>query len=59
MGGLHNGVSPLKMTQAYSVFANGGKFNEAHMVRTIMDSKGKVVYTHPSESRQVISQRTA
>ncbi len=59
LGGLHNGVSPLKMTQAYSVFANGGKFNEAHMVRTIMDSKGKVVYTHPSESRQVISQRTA
>jgi len=59
LGGLHNGVSPLKMTQAYGVFANGGKFNEAHMVRTIMDSKGKVVYSHLSESRQVISQRTA
>jgi penicillin-binding protein 2A len=59
LGGLHNGVSPLKMTQAYGVFANGGKFNEAHMVRSVMDSKGKVVYTHPSESRQVISQRTA
>ncbi|HEY4429920.1 MAG TPA: PBP1A family penicillin-binding protein [Paenibacillus sp.] len=59
LGGLHNGVSPLKMTQAYGVFANGGKFNEAHMVRMVMDSKGKVVYTHPSESHQVISQRTA
>ncbi|MEK3985209.1 PBP1A family penicillin-binding protein [Paenibacillus sp. FSL K6-3166] len=59
LGGLHNGVSPLKMTQAYGVFANGGKLNEAHMVRTIMDSKGKVVYSHLSESRQVISQRTA
>lgn len=59
LGGLHNGISPLKMTQAYGVFANGGKFNEAHMVRSITDAKGKVVYKHPSESRQVISQRTA
>jgi penicillin-binding protein 2A len=59
LGGLRNGVSPLKMAQAYSVFANGGKFNKAHMVRTIMDSKGKVMYTHRSESRQVILPRTA
>ncbi|WP_248549041.1 transglycosylase domain-containing protein [Paenibacillus odorifer] len=59
LGGLHNGVSPLKMAQAYSVFASGGKFNAAHMVRSITDSKGKVLYTHPSESRQVISPRTA
>lgn len=59
LGGLHNGVSPLKMTQAYSVFANGGLFKEAHMVRTIMDSKGNVLYSHLSETRQVISPRTA
>lgn len=59
LGGLHNGVSPLKMAQAYSVFASGGKFNAAHMVRSITDSKGKVLYTHPSESRQVISPLTA
>lgn len=59
LGGLHNGVSPLKMAQAYSVFANGGKFNEAHTVRMIMNSKGKVLYTHLPESRQVISSRTA
>ncbi|WP_375104149.1 transglycosylase domain-containing protein [Paenibacillus sp. RS8] len=59
LGGLHKGVSPLKMTQAYGVFANGGKFNEAHMVRSITDAGGKVVYTHPTVSRQVISQRTA
>lgn len=59
LGGLHNGVSPLKMTQAYSVFANGGLFKEAHMVRTIKDSKGNVLYSHLSETRQAISPRTA
>ena len=46
LGGLHEGVSPLRMAQAYSVFANGGKFNEAHMVRRISDSKGNVLYSN-------------
>lgn len=59
LGGLHNGVSPLKMAQAYSVFANRGQFNTAHLVRSIVDSKGKVVYTHRSESRQVMLPQNA
>jgi len=59
LGGLHSGVSPLKMAQAYSVFANAGKFNEAHMVRIVKDSQGRVVYTHSSEQIQVISERTS
>lgn len=59
LGGLHSGVSPLKMTQAYSVFANAGKFNEAHMVRIVKDSQGRIVYTHSAEQLQVISERTS
>lgn len=59
LGGLHSGVSPLKMAQAYSVFANDGKFNDAHIVRMVKDSKGSVVYTYASEHRQVISLRTS
>ncbi|MEI0739096.1 hypothetical protein VQ056_24965 [Paenibacillus sp. JTLBN-2024] len=40
LGGLHAESPHLKMAQAYSVFASGGVFREAHMVRRIQDSKG-------------------
>ncbi|MCJ8012669.1 PBP1A family penicillin-binding protein [Paenibacillus sp. KQZ6P-2] len=59
LGGVHTGVSPLKMAQAYSVFASGGFFREAHMVRQIKDSKGRVLYSHHSNERQAISPLTA
>ncbi|KWX75797.1 transglycosylase domain-containing protein [Paenibacillus jilunlii] len=59
LGGLHTGVSPLKMAQAYSVFASGGTFLEAHTVRSITDAEGKRLYTYSPIQRQVISQRTA
>ncbi|WP_019911986.1 transglycosylase domain-containing protein [Paenibacillus sp. HW567] len=59
LGGLHQGVSPLKMAQAYSVFANGGVFNKAHTVRSITNSQGRVIYKHDAKPRQVISRRTA
>ncbi|WP_256718251.1 transglycosylase domain-containing protein [Paenibacillus borealis] len=59
LGGLHNGVSPLKMAQAYSVFASGGMFNEAHTISSITNAHGRVLYKHVSSQRQVISARTA
>ncbi|MBT2290247.1 PBP1A family penicillin-binding protein [Paenibacillus albidus] len=59
LGGLHTGFSPLKMAQAYSVFANRGILNEAHMVRSIRDNQGRVLYTHVSLPQQVISLNTA
>ncbi|MDR9857974.1 PBP1A family penicillin-binding protein [Paenibacillus sp. VCA1] len=59
LGGLHAGISPLKMAQAYNVFASGGVFREAHMVRLIKDSKGKVVYEYVPRQRQAISPATA
>lgn len=59
LGSVHLGVSPLRMAQAYSVFANGGIFNEAHMVRRITDAQGKDLYVHVSKPRQVISPHTA
>ncbi|HBU80252.1 MAG TPA: PBP1A family penicillin-binding protein [Paenibacillus sp.] len=59
LGGLHKGVSPLKMAQAYSVFANNGKFNTAHLIRGITDSRGRAIYTFKPENKQVISTSTA
>lgn len=59
LGGLHKGVSPLKMAQAYTVFANGGKFNTAHLIRDITDAQGRKVYEYRPENKSVISSRTA
>jgi len=59
LGGLHKGVSPLKMAQAYSVFANNGNFNTAHLIREIKDSRGRTIYAFKPENKQVISTSTA
>ncbi|ASA24412.1 transglycosylase domain-containing protein [Paenibacillus donghaensis] len=59
LGGLHSGVSPLSMTQAYSVFASGGVYQEAHLVRRVTDKQGRTVYEHQSKRKQVVSQATA
>ncbi|WP_145947947.1 transglycosylase domain-containing protein [Paenibacillus sp. Y412MC10] len=59
LGGVHSGVSPLKMAQAYSVFASGGIYRDAHLVRQVTDSKGRVLYAYRPDERQVISHSTA
>ncbi|WP_338592379.1 PBP1A family penicillin-binding protein [Paenibacillus sp. Y5S-9] len=59
LGGVYQGVSPMKMAQAYTVFANNGKLNTAHLIREITDSRGRTIYAHKSENKQVISSSTA
>ncbi|AIQ14718.1 transglycosylase domain-containing protein [Paenibacillus durus] len=59
LGGLHKGVSPLKLAQAYSVFASGGYYREAFTVRRITDRHGILLYEHAPAASRVISARTA
>ncbi|NUU78750.1 transglycosylase domain-containing protein [Paenibacillus xylanilyticus] len=59
LGGVHKGISPLKMAQAYSVFANDGKYNTAHLIREITDADGQIIYAHKPENKQVIASSTA
>ncbi|MET1171195.1 transglycosylase domain-containing protein [Paenibacillus amylolyticus] len=59
LGGVHQGVSPMKMAQAYTVFANHGQLNTAHLIREITDSQGRTIFAHKSENKQVISSSTA
>ena len=59
LGGVHTGVSPLKMAQAYSVFANDGRFNTAHLIREIRDANGRIIYAYRPENKQVITSNTA
>ena len=54
------GVTPLQMTAAMAVIANGGKLVTPRIVKSITESNGKTVTTFsPIVLRQVISSQTA
>ncbi|HVW31367.1 MAG TPA: transglycosylase domain-containing protein, partial [Acidimicrobiia bacterium] len=53
LGGLDRGVSPLSMAAAYATFAAGGVYAEPYGIRTITDSRGRMVYEHRTERRRV------
>ncbi|CAM4073684.1 transglycosylase domain-containing protein [Saccharibacillus endophyticus] len=61
LGGLHEGVSPLQLAQAYSVIANGGTFRSAHFVRSVTDAQGQEIYRFDpeAESRPAMSAWTS
>lgn len=55
LGGMHNGVSPLKMAEAYSVFPNGGKRSDGHLITKIVGPTGNVIAKHDGTSTRVTS----
>ncbi|WP_308635978.1 transglycosylase domain-containing protein [Paenibacillus silvisoli] len=59
LGGLHEGVSPLQIAQAYNVFANHGRYNEAHAIRSIKDRKGRIIYASKPANREAMSAQAA
>ena len=59
LGGLTTGISPLTMASAYTVFANDGKKVDAHFVREIVDSTGKVVASAKPETKTVTTKAVA
>lgn len=59
IGGLTKGVTVEELTNAYTAIANKGKFNDAHLIRKIENSEGKLVYEYEPLSKQVFSAETA
>lgn len=59
LGGLTNGVSPLKMAQAYSAFANLGTWQEAYAIRKIVDREGNILYENEVNKKRVMSEKSA
>jgi penicillin-binding protein 2A len=43
LGGLEQGVSPLVMAEAYSVFPNNGVKIKAHVIKKIVDAEGNLI----------------
>ncbi|OGG31610.1 hypothetical protein A3A63_00060 [Candidatus Gottesmanbacteria bacterium RIFCSPLOWO2_01_FULL_46_9] len=52
-------VTPLQMTRAVSVIANGGWLPEPRMVRKTIDAKGKVIEIKPKQGKRIISRQAA
>ena len=52
-------VSPVNMANSYATLANSGKRNDAHVVREVKDSQGKVLYKAEPKNEQTIEQPIA
>ncbi|WP_059172887.1 transglycosylase domain-containing protein [Bacillus sp. FJAT-27445] len=59
LGGLHSGVSPKNMAEAFSVFANRGERVDAHTIVRIVDASGKVVAKRKEEKTRVTTPEVA
>jgi penicillin-binding protein 2A len=59
LGGMHHGISPQQLAEAYSVFANGGKREESHLITKIVGPTGNVIAEHKPKSVRVTSQKVA
>ncbi len=53
------GVTVEENTNAFSTFANGGKFIDAYLIEKIVDKDGKVVYQHKVKPVDVFKPQTA
>lgn len=59
IGGATNGYTIVKMTAAFSTFANDGKYNKPYMISKVTDANGKVIWEHQTNPEQVFSPQTA
>ncbi|WP_035351534.1 transglycosylase domain-containing protein [Fictibacillus gelatini] len=53
------GTSVLEMTNAYNLFANGGKRFDPVFITKITDHSGKVIYENEKKGKQVLDRRKA
>ncbi|MDH5160496.1 transglycosylase domain-containing protein [Heyndrickxia oleronia] len=59
LGGLTKGVTVEENVNAYTTFANNGKFIDAYMIDKITDQDGKIIYKHKVEPVDVFSSQTS
>ncbi|RHW34179.1 penicillin-binding protein 1A [Neobacillus notoginsengisoli] len=59
LGGLHTGVSPKQMAEAFSVFANRGEKMDAHTIIRIEDPSGNIVAERKAQKTKVTTPEVA
>jgi len=52
-------ATPLEMAAAYTVFANGGQFVDASLIRTVKSQDSTIVEEHRPEPKRVLDPRVA
>ncbi|PLR94174.1 PBP1A family penicillin-binding protein [Bacillus sp. T33-2] len=55
LGGMHKGISPLHLAEAYTAFPNGGKRSETHLITKIVGPTGNVIGEHDHKTTRVTS----
>lgn len=59
IGGLKYGLTVEEITNAYSIFANGGTFRDAYLIDKIETSDGEVVFQHQDNPEIVFSEQAS
>ncbi|WP_445490656.1 PBP1A family penicillin-binding protein [Niallia sp. 03133] len=59
LGGMHKGVSPLEMAEAYSAFPNEGVRMESHLITKIVGPTGNIIVENKTKSMKVTSKAVA
>ncbi len=59
LGGMRQGVSPLQMAEAYSVFPNDGVRTDAHIITKIVDKNGNEIAKWKPHDVRVTSKEVA
>jgi penicillin-binding protein 1A len=54
-----SGVYPIELVSAYACLANGGMHYTPYAIQEIRDRQGHLIYTHPKQSREVLSEGAA
>lgn len=59
LGGFHYGISPMDLAEAYTAFADRGRYKEYTTIRRIEDSHGVPLYKFEPKKQQLVSEETA
>ena len=59
LGALTHGISPLRMTAAYSAIANDGIYREPITFTKVIDSNGEVLLDTPQQTNMVVTPQVA
>jgi penicillin-binding protein 2A len=59
LGGMHHGISPLQLAEAFSVFPNNGNRLDGHLITKILGPTGDVIVERKAKSVKVTSKAVA
>lgn len=59
LGGMTQGISPLQMASAYTIFPAGGKYSSYYSIERIVDNNNKVIFEGRGSNKKAIDSSTA